>query len=117
MTDIFRLAIVGAGRMGRTHIRALSNSDRVRVVSVVEPSDESRAALDSDVAVYPDVASLVRADKVDGVLVAAPSTLHLQLVRQLATAGLHILCEKPCGLSASQAREAAALAGQHGVKL
>ena len=103
--------------MGRTHMRALSNSDRVRVVAVVEPSDASRAALDGDVVAYPDVASLLRADNVDGVLVAAPSTLHLQLVTQFAAAGMPILCEKPCGISASQAREAAAIAARHGVRL
>ena len=77
MAEMFRLAVVGAGRMGRTHMRALSNSDRVRVVAVVEPSDASRTALDGDVVVYPDVASLLHASNVDGVLVAAPSTLHL----------------------------------------
>jgi myo-inositol 2-dehydrogenase/D-chiro-inositol 1-dehydrogenase len=103
--------------MGRTHMRALSNSDRVRVVAVVEPSDASRTALDGDVVVYPDVASLLHASNVDGVLVAAPSTLHLQLVTQLAEAGVAILCEKPCGISASQARQAAEIAARHGVKL
>ena len=79
MAEVFRLAVVGAGRMGRTHMRALSNSDRVRVVAVVEPSEASRDALDSNVAVYADVAELLRAERIDGVLVAAPSTLHLQL--------------------------------------
>ena len=117
MAEMFRLAVVGAGRMGRIHMRALSKSDRVRVVAVVEPSEASRAALDGAVAVYPDVASLLRAGNVDGVLVAAPSTVHLQLVTQLAAAGVAILCEKPCGISASQAREAAAIAVRLGVKL
>ena len=117
MAEVFRLAVVGAGRMGRTHMRALSNSDRVRVVAVVEPSEASRATLNDDVAVYPDIASLLREGNVDGVLVAAPSTLHLQLVTQLAAAGVPILCEKPCGISASQASEAATIAARHGVKL
>ena len=117
MAEVFRLAVVGAGRMGRTHMRALSNSDRVRVVAVVEPSEASRATLNDDVAVYPDTASLLREGNVDGVLVAAPSTLHLQLVTQLAAAGVPILCEKPCGISASQASEAATIAARHGVKL
>ena len=50
-------------------------------------------------------------------LIAAPSTLHLSLVRQIAAAGLPILCEKPCGITADQAREAAAIAERHNVKL
>jgi myo-inositol 2-dehydrogenase/D-chiro-inositol 1-dehydrogenase len=117
MDDVFRLAVAGAGRMGRTHMRALSASEHVRVAAVVEPSEASRAAVETDVPVYPDVAALLRSCEVDGVLVAAPSTLHLPLVTQLAAAGVPILCEKPCGVSAPEAREAAAIAQQHGVKL
>ena len=51
-----------------------------------------------------------RPAELDGVLVAAPSTLHLGLVTRIAAAGLPILCEKPCGVTAQQAREAAAIA-------
>ena len=36
---MFRLGLVGAGRMGRVHLRALSSSDVVRVVAVAEPSE------------------------------------------------------------------------------
>ena len=54
MGQMFRLALVGAGRMGRTHLRALSSSDAVRVVAVVEPWKRRASTLDTDVAVYPD---------------------------------------------------------------
>jgi len=114
----FRLGLVGAGRMGRVHLRALTDSGAVRVVAVAEPSEANRASLnDTDVALYADVAAMLHAGGLDGVLVAAPSTQHLALVIQLAAAGLPILCEKPCGIMASQAREAAAIADRHAVKL
>ena len=115
---LFRLGLVGAGRMGRVHLRALSVSDTVRVVAVAEPSEMSRSAVaDSGAVLHADVAAMLRAGGLDGVLVAAPSTLHLDLVAQLASAGLPILCEKPCGITASQAREAASIAERHKVKL
>ena len=117
MSHVFRLALVGAGRMGRTHLRALSGSDAVRVVAVVEPAEASRSGLGADVAVYPDVAALLRTGNIDGALIAAPSPLHLQLVTQVAAARVPILCEKPCGISAAQACEAATIAARHGVKL
>ena len=117
MTAAFRLAVVGAGRMGRTHLRALSGSALVCVTAVVEPREASRAALNGDVTVYPDLATLLDAGRIDGVLVAAPSSLHLQLVRQLVAAGVPILCEKPCGVAAADASEAAAVAGHNSVKL
>ena len=115
---MFRLGLVGAGRMGRVHLRALSSSDVVRVVAVAEPSEAARATLhDAGVALHADAEAMLRAGGLDGVLVAAPSTLHLSLVARIAAAGLPILCEKPCGITAGQAREAAAIAARHAVKL
>jgi myo-inositol 2-dehydrogenase/D-chiro-inositol 1-dehydrogenase len=113
---LFRIGLVGAGRMGRVHLRALSSSDTVRIVAAAEPSEAARAAL-RDVASHADVAAMLSAGGLDGVLIAAPSTLHLSLVRQIAAAGLPILCEKPCGIAADQAREAATIAERHNVKL
>ena len=117
MTE-FRLGLVGAGRMGVTHLRALSVSTAVRVVAVAEPSEQARAAVKRDgLATHADVAAMLDAGGLDGVLAAAPSTLHLDLVTRVAKAGLPILCEKPCGVTAQQAREAAAVAERHGVRL
>jgi myo-inositol 2-dehydrogenase/D-chiro-inositol 1-dehydrogenase len=115
---MFRLGLIGAGRMGRVHLRALSASDVVRVVAVADPLEPARDALhDTGVALHADAEAMLRAHGLDGVLVAAPSTLHLSLVAQIAASGLPILCEKPCGITADQAREAAAIAERHAVKL
>ena len=50
-------------------------------------------------------------------LVAAPTDLHLELVATFASAGLPILCEKPCGLRADETRKATSLAADAGVPL
>jgi myo-inositol 2-dehydrogenase/D-chiro-inositol 1-dehydrogenase len=115
---MFRLGLIGAGRMGRTQLRALDSSASVRVVAVADPSAAARAAVARDgVAVHADVEKMLAAGGLDGVLVAAPSTLHLGLVAQVAAAGISILCEKPCGVTAGEAREAAAIAARSGVRL
>ena len=41
----FRLGLIGAGRMGRTHLRALADSERVAVTAIAEMSASARAAL------------------------------------------------------------------------
>jgi myo-inositol 2-dehydrogenase/D-chiro-inositol 1-dehydrogenase len=114
----FRLGLAGAGRMGRTHLRALAKCDGIRVVAVADPSESAlEAVAASGVATYRDVERMLRAGGLDGVLVATPSPLHLGTVRSLAAAGVPILCEKPCGITASEAREAAAVSARHGVPL
>jgi myo-inositol 2-dehydrogenase/D-chiro-inositol 1-dehydrogenase len=115
---MFRLGLIGAGRMGRVHLRALSASDVVRVVAVADPSAAARDKLHhAGVELHADAETMLRAAGLDGVLVAAPSALHLSLVARIAAAGLPILCEKPCGITADQARAAAEIATRHGVKL
>ena len=53
--SVFRLALVGAGRMGRTHARALAASSEVEIVCVVEPSDEAAALVDAPRATLADL--------------------------------------------------------------
>jgi myo-inositol 2-dehydrogenase/D-chiro-inositol 1-dehydrogenase len=67
--------------------------------------------------VFEEVAQLLDAGNIDGVLIAAPSDRHLQLVTQVAAAGLPILCEKPCGLSSDEVRRAALATEQCGVPI
>lgn len=115
---VFRLGLAGAGRMGRTHLQALSDSDNVRIVAVAEPSAPTRDALAREgLIVHAGVDAMLDAGGLDGVLVAAPSDRHVDLVRRVAEAGLPILCEKPCGTTAAEAREAARIAAAAGVPL
>ncbi len=112
----FRLGLIGAGRMGRTHLRALEASTRVRITAVVEPNAAARAmTAATGRSVFEDVAGLLAAGGIDGVLIAAPTDLHVGLVQQVAAAGLPILCEKPCGLSSAGIREAEQAVSRHGV--
>src|SRR6476469_1309511 len=115
---IFRMGLVGAGRMGRTHLRALEASSDLRIVAVADPVEQARAAVESPlIATHKDLAAMLRAGGLDGVLVASSSDTHLACIAELAAAGMPILCERPCGLSSRQGREAAALAAAAKVPL
>jgi myo-inositol 2-dehydrogenase / D-chiro-inositol 1-dehydrogenase len=116
MTPV-RLALVGAGRMGSTHARALGSGGRaVQLAALVEPSDE--AAERTGIARrYRDVDELVAAGGVDGAIVAAPTRVHAAVVGQLLEAGLPVLCEKPCGLRSDETRALARRAVAAGVPL
>ncbi len=118
MAAPFRIGLAGAGRMGRTHLRALAGCQGVRVAAVAEPARRNReeaAAL--GLPAHASVAQMLDAERLDGVLIVAPSDQHLALVEEVAARGLPILCEKPCGLSPGQARRAAAAAAAAGVVL
>lgn len=112
----FRLGLIGAGRMGRTHLRALEGSTTVTVTAVVEPVAAARSAMAATGrAAFEDVAQLLDAGGIDGVLITAPSDRHIEIVEQVAAAGLPILCEKPCGLSSAEIRAAEIAVERHSV--
>jgi len=113
---VFRLGLIGAGRMGRTHLRALGSSGSVAVTAVAEPVEAARAEIaESGRAVFAEVDELLEARNVDGVLIAAPTDRHLELVSRVLAAGLPILCEKPCGYSCADLRETAGTIRDRGV--
>jgi myo-inositol 2-dehydrogenase/D-chiro-inositol 1-dehydrogenase len=90
--------------MGRQHVAAVAGSPRVAVTAVADPA----GAPGLDLPFYPGVDELLEAGGFDAALVAVPTRFHVATVQRLAAAGVPMLCEKPCGLNASQAREIAA---------
>ena len=104
-----RIGLAGAGRMGRNHLRAIADSAEVKVTAIAEPLEAARERLrDTDVAIYADLDDMLDAATVDAVLVCVPSDLHLRTIKRLVKAGMPTLCEKPVGVTAAEAREAAA---------
>jgi myo-inositol 2-dehydrogenase / D-chiro-inositol 1-dehydrogenase len=104
--------------MGRTHLRALASSQRVKVTAVVEPLEPLRASLGGgSIELFESVEDLVAAGGIDGALIAAPTDRHVEIVTRLAAAGVPVLCEKPLGLSSDDARLAGRAAEEHGVPL
>jgi myo-inositol 2-dehydrogenase / D-chiro-inositol 1-dehydrogenase len=116
MPPSFRLGLIGAGRMGRTHLRALAGSGQVAVTAIAEVSAANRDAVaQSGAVLYPAVGPMLDGAAVDGVLITAPSDQHGQIVAEVAARGLPVLCEKPCGVTAAQTRAAVAAAAAAGV--
>ena len=116
MPPSFRLGLIGAGRMGRTHLRALAGSGQVTVTAIAEPSAPARRAVESTgAALYPGIAPMLDSAALDGVLITAPSDQHGTIIAEAAARGLPILCEKPCGVTAAQTRAAVAAAAAAGV--
>src|SRR5215475_5721977 len=112
----FRLGLIGAGRMGRTHLRSLAGSDGVTVTAIAEVSEPPRRAVEpSGAALYPGIGPMLDGAALDGVLITAPSDQHGAIISEVAARGLPILCEKPCGVTAAQTRAAVETAAAAGV--
>jgi myo-inositol 2-dehydrogenase / D-chiro-inositol 1-dehydrogenase len=112
----FRVGLVGAGRMGRTHLAALGGSSEVEIAGVVEPYEPTRAAL-TGVPAFASLEDLLAAVDLDAALIAVPTDQHVAVLGQVMAAGLPVLCEKPCGLTVAEATECASIANRAGLRL
>jgi myo-inositol 2-dehydrogenase/D-chiro-inositol 1-dehydrogenase len=114
----FGIGLVGAGRMGRTHLRALAGSDLITVTAIAEMSPTAREAVAAPgVTLHESVADMLDHAELDGVLIAAPTDQHGAIIAEVAARRLPILCEKPCGLTAVAARASARTAEAAAVPL
>lgn len=106
MGSVTEVALVGVGRMGRMHLRAIAGAPSVRVTDVVEPyaprREECAAA---GLRTHATVEDLLAARRPDGVIVCVPTDQHATVVRHLLASGVPVLCEKPAGLTWQEVAE------------
>ncbi len=100
-----RIAVVGAGAIGRAHATVLLGSRRLALSAIVDPGDAAEAyAQETGVAFFRTLDALWAAQKPDGVILATPNTLHVQQALQCLDAGVAVLVEKPIAHSVEDAR-------------
>ena len=94
---MIRIAVLGAGRMGRIHATNAAANPRATLVVVADPVASAAKALATtlgcEASTDPD-AVIARPD-VDAVVIGTPSDTHARLMLLAAGAGKAMLCEKP----------------------
>ncbi|MEM8865591.1 MAG: Gfo/Idh/MocA family oxidoreductase [Planctomycetota bacterium] len=116
MTPV-RLAVIGAGHLGRFHSRLASASDRYDLVAVCDPSEAARNALAEETGARPVADYREVLDQVDAAVLATPTVTHNAIGCQLLSAGLHCLIEKPLAPTAAEATELVELADERNLVL
>jgi len=116
-----RLAVIGAGRIGRVHARNLAQ--RVvgaEIAAIADPRAEAAQELAGRLQIqrvltnYQDV---LDDPSIDAVVICSSSDTHGQIISDAALAGKHIFCEKPIACDLAQIDRALAATRGAGVKL
>jgi len=113
-SESIRVALVGAGQMGRLHARVVSESDDTELVAIVDPLEAASAV--ARLRHAPLLASLdeLLADGLpDLAVVAVPTVQHAETAARLLEAGVHVLVEKPIASNIEEAEELIGLAARH----
>ncbi len=115
---MLRFGVLGAGRIGNVHAKALRDSGRAQVAYVADAMPDAANALAAQVgAKTATVDDVIASRDVDAILIATPTDTHADLIEQAAKAGKMILCEKPVSLSVERIEECLKAVEQAGVPL
>jgi predicted dehydrogenase len=113
-----RVAVVGAGVMGKRHARVLaSRPDRFELSAVMDVNEAAAADLARAYGAVVAPREVDAVSRADAVFIATPIGAHAPSVRCALSCGRHVLVEKPVAANARTAMELVRLAESTGVHL
>jgi len=100
-----KIALVGAGHMGKIHIEKLASLRDCLIAGVadIDPERARQLAQKYNVPSFSDHKNLI--GQSDGVIIATPTETHHQIARDFLKAGIHVLIEKPITSTQEEAKE------------
>ena len=115
-----RIAVVGAGAWGRSHVRTFAAERGCELTWVCDPSATALAAaheLAPHARLSERLEDVLTAGDVDGVVLATPARLHAEQASRVLETGRAALVEKPLALSVDDAETVARAASKSGAPL
>ena len=107
------IAILGAGRIGQTHARAIAATEGARLVAIADPVVEAaKAVADRHGCDIRTIDEIAGSDDVDAVAICTPTDTHADLIERFSKLGKAIFCEKPIDLDLARVRACLAVVEQ-----
>ena len=123
MRQKIRIAVAGAGQIGRRHVEVIAETADAALAAIVDPAPgASDYAAGLGVPHFSALGDLIARGIADAVIIATPNQLHAQNSLECIAAGLPILIEKPIAtdseaaaaiISAADANGTPVLVGHH----
>jgi predicted dehydrogenase len=112
-----RLAVVGAGHLGRIHARLAAALPDFDLVAIVDPIAQAREAVAKETAAraHENLRDVI--GEIDAAVVATPTSTHHAVAAELLRAGIAVLVEKPIAPTLEQANDLVQLARKQNLVL
>jgi myo-inositol 2-dehydrogenase/D-chiro-inositol 1-dehydrogenase len=113
-----RFALLGAGRIGKVHARAVGSNPGARLVAVADAVEAAAADLArAGGAEVRTIDAIEKAQDIDAVVICTPTDTHAELIERFARAGKAIFCEKPIDLDIGRVKACLAVVAATGATL
>ncbi len=116
MTVPLRIALIGAGTMGRQHYQHLREVDAAQLCAIVDPGPQAAAfAAECAVPHFTDHRQMLAQVTPAAVIVANPNAQHVRTALDCLAAGVPVLLEKPVGVDLDEVAALVAASAASGV--
>jgi predicted dehydrogenase len=93
-----RIAVAGAGLIGKRHIEEVDASTETQLAAIVDPGPAGPEVAEKfGVPLYRTLGELFERDKPDGAILATPNQMHVDGGLECVAAGVPVIVEKPIG--------------------
>lgn len=113
---MLKAGVLGAGHLGKIHLRLLNESDKYNLIGFFDSDCETAKNIESEFG-YKSFSSMKNLiDAVDMVVVATPTSYHFECAEKVIRAGKHLFIEKPIAQSVEEAEKIRDLVREYGVR-
>ena len=115
MDQKLKIGVLGAGHLGKIHLRLLQESSAYELVGFYDSQPQIAAKISREFGYrsFPDINSLF--EEVDVVDIVTPTISHFELGKKALESGLHVFLEKPITATVKEADELVSLAKAKGL--
>jgi predicted dehydrogenase/nucleoside-diphosphate-sugar epimerase len=117
---LLRVGLIGCGKMGLHHVKAIAASGQAKVVGIADPAadlDALRPLIPEDAVIVGDAAEMLQKAAPDVVHIVTPPSTHAELAALAIRAGCHVYVEKPFTPTKAEAERIFTLAAERGVRV
>lgn len=102
---MLKVGLLGAGRIGKVHAKAISSNPNSTLVAVSDVISENASALANEYSVSArSTDEIVNDPGIDAILIASSTDTHADLIEAGVANGKAVFCEKPVDLDLKRAR-------------
>jgi myo-inositol 2-dehydrogenase/D-chiro-inositol 1-dehydrogenase len=114
-----RIAVLGAGRIGKIHAASVAANPKAQLIAVADPfGDAAKSVADAYGAeAMIDAMGAIERSDVDAVVIGTPTDTHVGFLMKAIELGKAVLCEKPIDLDIAKSESAAAEVERRGGKV
>lgn len=114
---MIKIGVIGAGHLGKIHIRLLKEIAEYELVGFVDKSDENAAKVIEEYKIPRFDTFDALLDAVDAIDIVTPTFNHYESALKAMKQGKHVFIEKPLANNMQEAKELVALAHEADVKV